>query len=254
MAGRSLPQASMARHNAERWKERLQREGMAFAELAISHELRQPLSIIMLIARNIETLATAGAADAETVRSKMAQIRRNVQRAQRLVRGLSAFANGAGERQPFATAEPIVAALEGIEPRLRTLQIACQIEPLPDAVVLGSPILFQQVFANLFDNALDAIESRAAADETAPRRITVSGSVARGRAVWRVADTGGGVAAEDLARIFDPLFTTKPYDKGMGMGLCLCRAIVEDMGGTIMATNDGHGLMLTVDLPLTGLS
>jgi signal transduction histidine kinase len=100
-------------------------------------------------------------------------------------------------------------------------------EQLPQ--VTGDRIQLQQVLLNLMTNAID---SMAAKDE--PRVLTVKSDVHAGGVKVSVADTGSGLGSQDIDRIFDPLFTTK--SDGMGMGLSICRSIIEAHDGRIWVT------------------
>jgi signal transduction histidine kinase len=100
-------------------------------------------------------------------------------------------------------------------------------EQLPH--VLGDRIQLQQVLLNLITNA---IESMAASDD--PRVLSVTSDVDAGSIQISVRDTGTGFGEDDIERIFDPLFTRKP--DGMGMGLAICRSIIEAHHGRIWAT------------------
>jgi signal transduction histidine kinase len=106
--------------------------------------------------------------------------------------------------------------------------------PLPE--VQGNRVQLQQVLVNLITNAIDAM-----ADTDEPRVLSVKSEVYEPDAVMiSVADTGAGIIAQDIDRIFKPLFTTK--SDGMGMGLSICRAIIEAHDGRLwVAPNTPHG-------------
>ena len=115
---------------------------------------------------------------------------------------------------------------------------------LPEIQCLPSEL--NQVFMNLLVNAAHAI--------TAERgTITISTGV-EGPNVWvEVADTGAGIAAENLQRTFDPFFTTKPVGKGTGLGLSISYGIVEQHGGRLLAGNHADGgAEFVVELPARG--
>jgi signal transduction histidine kinase len=104
--------------------------------------------------------------------------------------------------------------------------------------VVGDRIQLQQVLLNLITNAID---SMAAKDE--PRLLCVKSDIhAAGGIKVSVADTGTGISSLDIDRIFDPLFTTK--SEGMGMGLSICRSIIEAHKGRIwVAPNNPQGVV-----------
>jgi signal transduction histidine kinase len=115
-------------------------------------------------------------------------------------------------------------------------------EPLP--WVKGDHVQLQQVLVNLITNA---IESMAREDGT--RLLCVKSRVEdSGGVTVAVEDTGGGLERNDLDRVFDPLFTTKP--RGMGMGLSICRSIIEAHEGRLWATPSGsRGAVFQFTLP-----
>ena len=96
--------------------------------------------------------------------------------------------------------------------------------------VSGDRIQLQQVLLNLITNAIDSMAAKEGA-----RVLRVSSEVHdRGRIIISVADTGTGIGSQDLERIFNPLFTTK--SGGMGMGLSICRSIIEAHDGRLWAS------------------
>jgi CheY-like chemotaxis protein/two-component sensor histidine kinase len=113
--------------------------------------------------------------------------------------------------------------------------------------VLGNPTRLEQLFFNLIVNAAHALGETDAPD----RKIRVSLSQSRdGRVVAEVADNGCGMREEVLARAFEPFFTTKPLGVGAGLGLPICRRIVDDLGGAItIQSQPGVGTTVSVFFP-----
>src|SRR5262249_51711087 len=112
----------------------------------------------------------------------------------------------------------------------------------------ADPHQLQQVVVNLVTNAQQALR-----DVTAPRRLTLTTGVdaAQTRVTLEVADTGLGMAPDVQAHIFEPFFTTQPLGVGTGLGLSLCRGIIEDHGGTLQCTSQvGQGTTFRVELPV----
>jgi signal transduction histidine kinase len=109
-------------------------------------------------------------------------------------------------------------------------------------------VQLRQVIFNLITNAIDAMDT--VTDRARSLRVT-SELKASDDVVVRIADTGTGIAAENIDRIFDTFFTTKSH--GMGMGLAICRSIIESHGGTLSASpGDPHGAVFQIILPLAG--
>ena len=141
------------------------------------------------------------------------------------------FKNDDRTRAPVDINELILHALALERGDLKKHRILVQAEPnkqLPE--VLGNEVQLQQVLLNLITNAIDAM---AVKDE--PRVLLVRSEAHEGTEVMvSVADTGPGINPQDIDRIFNPLFTTK--SDGMGMGLSICRAIVEAHHGRLWVT------------------
>jgi signal transduction histidine kinase len=109
--------------------------------------------------------------------------------------------------------------------------------------VLGIEHQLQQVFLNLFLNARDAM----------PRGgwLSVTTRIDGDRVIAEIADTGSGIPAEQLARIYDPFFTTKAIGRGTGLGLSISYGIVREHDGTINCDSAvGQGTRFTLVLPL----
>jgi signal transduction histidine kinase len=111
--------------------------------------------------------------------------------------------------------------------------------------IKGDPVQVQQVILNLIINAMDAISDA----DMKKREVSVSTVRAGNQAEIRIADSGPGIAAGDLANVFNPFFSTKP--EGMGMGLAIAKTIVEAHHGTMAAeTLPAGGALFTVRLPI----
>jgi len=99
------------------------------------------------------------------------------------------------------------------------------------------------VLLNLFLNARDAMPSGG--------WLTIVTREDRGVAIVEIADTGSGIPAEQLSRIYDPFFTTKEIGKGTGLGLSITYGIVQEHGGTITCDSQvGQGTRFSIHLPL----
>jgi two-component system sensor kinase FixL len=111
--------------------------------------------------------------------------------------------------------------------------------------MLGDPVQIQQVVLKLLMNAFDALDGRPAAD----RRVQLTTRAQKGVAVIDVTDTGAGLTDDELARLFEPFYTTTP--SGLGLGLAICRTIVDAHGGMITAArNHGAGMTFSATFPL----
>jgi len=114
-------------------------------------------------------------------------------------------------------------------------------ENLPSLRVSTSEL--QQVFFNLLNNAIDAMDRDGGT-------LTISSHRSENNLVIKVSDTGKGIPEANLDRIFDPFFTTKPVGKGTGLGLSICYGIMEKMGGKVEVESAvGSGTTFTITIP-----
>jgi signal transduction histidine kinase/CRP-like cAMP-binding protein len=105
-----------------------------------------------------------------------------------------------------------------------------------------------QVFMNLLSNAMDAIEAKGGEGEVHVTTSVIEGEGGEPRVAVAIRDTGGGIPAEKLSRIFDPFYTTKPVGLGTGLGLSVSHGIVAKHGGEIRVESvPGQGSTFTVD-------
>jgi len=116
--------------------------------------------------------------------------------------------------------------------------------------VMGDPNQLEQVFLNLISNARDAIDDAAGRKKELTIRSSISEDGGAPSVVVSVKDTGTGIPPENLSKIFEPFFSTKPVGKGTGLGLSLCFGIVEAHGGKIdIKSKVGEGTEISVILP-----
>ena len=219
---------------------------------AIAHEVRQPLSAIVTSADAALRFLDRSAPALDRAKESLRRIAADGHRADQVIEGVRAtFKNSVREKVPLDVNELIREALALEQDALRKHKIVVQTAPtiqLP--VVHGDRVQLQQVLLNLITNAIHAM---AAKDE--PRVLTVTSEAHQeGGVLVSVADTGPGVDPRDVHRIFNPSFTTKP--DGMGMGLAICRSIIEAHDGRLwMTPNTPQGAVfrftLNVDFTLS---
>ena len=197
----------------------------------IAHEIRQPLTSMTTSADAGFRFLDRSTPNLHKAREAFKQISADGHRAGALVRSTRAiFRNDQGTRAVLDLNELVRDALALERFNLQKHQIRVEVESngqLPQ--VLGDRVQLQQVLVNLILNAIDAM-----ATEDGPRTLCVKSQPHDGGVLVSVADTGKGIKSEDMGRIFNPLFTTK--SDGMGLGLSICRAIVEGHDGRLWAT------------------
>ncbi|MCW5697529.1 MAG: PAS domain S-box protein [Bauldia sp.] len=197
---------------------------------ALAHELNQPLSAIANYLRGSRRLIDRGDADPGVLGGALDKAADQALRAGDIIHRLRDFvAKGEGEplveRVGKLVEEATALALVGAKELGVSVRYA--LDPEAD-FVLADRVQIQQVLVNLIRNAVDAMEG------TQRRVITIASAPAEGGFVEiSVRDTGIGIPSEVAERLFQPFFTTKP--SGMGVGLSICRTIVEAHGGRIAA-------------------
>jgi signal transduction histidine kinase len=214
---------------------------------SIAHEVKQPLTAII-------SSAEAGLKWLDRVEPNLDDIRKALQRvvaaghrADAVIENIRAhFKTGARNWTSLDIDDVIQEALAVLRDRLQTHRVAVQADlevRLPR--IRGERVQLQQVLVNLIANAID---SMAATD--GKRVLSIKSAVHQsGCVVVSVEDTGQGLEHGAVDRIFNPMFTTKPY--GMGLGLSICRSIVEAHEGQVWVTADkGRGAIFHFTVPV----
>jgi two-component system NtrC family sensor kinase len=225
----------------------LQREKLAAVGQLVSgvaHELNNPLAGIMAFAQLLEI--APGIPDEQ--RDAVQTIFREARRAAKIVSNLLLFAR---ERAPERTSTDLNTVLRDTLELRRYVLYTQQVEVVLDLdealpTVRADPFQLQQVLLNLLTNAEHALKSAAG-----PKRITLQTRRVGGRIIARVSDTGHGIPAEQIDRIFNPFFTTKDVGEGTGLGLSISDGIIRQHGGEITVHSVvGRGTTFTIRLPI----
>ena len=220
---------------------------------SIAHEIKQPIAANAMSAQAGLRWLSAQPPDWEEARRAFDRIVKDAKRASEVANWICGLVkNAPPSKRPLQIGEAIgeVIALTRAEAEKNSVSLRTQLaDNLPP--VEGDRIQFQQVTLNLVVNAIEAMS---AVDE-GTRELTISsGKDDSGDVLISVCDSGPGVAAEDVERVFEPFYTTKAA--GMGMGLSICRSIVEAHGGRLWVTANvprGAAFRFTVPaLALTG--
>jgi two-component system sensor kinase FixL len=213
---------------------------------ALAHELNQPLSAIANYMKGSRRLLEHNSEqNAALLRDAMDKAADQALRAGQIIRRLRDFvARGESDRRVEDVKKLIeeASALALVGAKDRGIRVQFQFDPNVD-FVLADKVQIQQVLLNLMRNAIEAME------ETEKRELLISTASAQANLVEiGVADTGGGIAPEIHAQLFQPFVTSK--SQGMGVGLSISRTIVEAHGGAIEARpNPGGGTVFYFTLP-----
>jgi len=212
-----------------------------------AHELNQPLTSILCNAEAAQEYLKADPPDLDEVRSILREIADDDRRAGEVMRRLRILFDNPDMRQrPVDINETVRDTLVLAHDDLEKQKVRVETELGPNLpLVSGNQVQLQQVLLNLLSNACDAMANLSPSD----RRLTVCTEVDNGCGVKiSVADFGCGISQEQMQRIFQPFFTTK--ERGMGLGLAVCRSIVSAHGGKLWAVNEPqHGTRFNILLP-----
>jgi len=216
---------------------------------SLAHELNQPLGAILRNAEAGEQFLQEPSPDLDELRAILADIRKDDQRAGAVIdrmRGLMKQRKAERRRVDLCLLAGDVVTLVRPAVERRQVRLAVEIAPaLPP--VHGDPVQLQQVLINLLLNAMDALGDNPPARRRAALRVRpVSATVE-----VAVSDTGHGIAADQLLRVFEPFYSSKP--KGLGVGLAISRDIIVAHGGRLWAEcNEDGGATFTISLPAAG--
>lgn len=206
---------------------------MAGYAASLAHEISQPLATILTHADAALRWIDRPHPDLGEAVSGLEQIRASARRAAGIVASLRALARQAPPALVPVRIEDVVAdALQLVagEADARRIAIVDRLAAARGAVLVD-PVQIRQVLINLVTNAIHAIGERASPDG----RVTIETSPLDGAIRIAVSDNGCGMEADVLARIFEPFFTTKSC--GMGVGLAICRSIIEAHGARLEASS-----------------
>ena len=221
-------------------REKLSSIGLLAA--GVAHEVNTPLTGVS----SYTQLLLGMLAETDPKHALLQKIRNQAERATNIVNNLLNFSRtgSATEFGPVDINEVLDDTLQLLEPQLRRNQIEiARVYDSDSPQVFGNGGKLQQVFTNLLLNARDAIPDGG--------RITISTAAIDSESVLvEIADTGIGIASENVAKIYDPFYTTKGVGRGTGLGLAVSYGIVQEHSGHISVdSTPGRGTTFRISLP-----
>lgn len=206
---------------------------------SVAHELNQPLTAISNYCTGMISRLKSGAMTQDDLLGALDKTARQAQRAGHVVQHIRSFVKRSEPRRQWSEVMPMieqVVELAEIDLRRRQVRLSHYVAPRLPALHVD-PILIEQVLINLIKNGAESIDvaQRATGNRQVDLRVTQREVEEQPVVQFSVTDTGRGLSPEALARLYEAFFSTK--SDGMGIGLNLCRSIVESHQGRIQAEN-----------------
>lgn len=215
----------------------------------IIHEINNPLNFA---ATGLYVLKSQGQRMATEEPKEFDEVLRDVedglQRVKNIVSDLRSFTHpDAQQQEAVRLSEVITSSLRLLSNEWKEKVQIDQAVPA-DLVCRANKNKLTQVFVNLIQNSLDALKNKPVGPE--PPIIRISGHHEDGKVLISVRDNGEGIEPQNLAKVFDPFFTTRDVGQGMGMGLSICYRIIQELQGNIsVASERGKYCEFTIELP-----
>jgi two-component system, LuxR family, sensor kinase FixL len=217
---------------------------------SIAHELNLPLSAILTNAQTAQRILASGGTDLSEVREILKEIVSEDRRASDAIRRLRLWLTKREVQQHSLRINKVVRdVLKLIRNDLVNQKVEVETKLASNLpAVIGDPVQLQQILLNLVVNACDAMASCPTSD----RRLVIRTEIENGdhEITVSITDQGCGIPEKDMEQVFEPFFTTK--EKGMGLGLSVCRTIIAAHRGTLWAINNAdRGATFCFRLPAT---
>jgi len=255
LAGAFAWQAWRRQNTERRRAEELLRLGQVarlntLGELAagVAHELNQPLTAVLANTQAAQRLLADDPPELPLAHTAMAQAAQQARRAAEVVGRLRRVVerpDSHGATAPTPLEQAARSALHLLEPEFKRRQTSVALDAETPPTVLADPVALEQIVHNLLMNALQALETQ----PTERRQIRLRLGREGREGLLQVSDSGPGIPADVLPRLFQPFFSTR--EGGLGLGLSLCETLAVGMGGSLSAHNaPSGGAEFTLRLPL----
>lgn len=206
----------------------------------VAHELRNPLAAIQIASYNIRRKAQGGLLD-----KHLLTIDNKVNESEQIISNLLFYSRLKAPRYELVNIHKIISeCIELVKKRFakEKSSLHAEIASIKKVSIEADPVQIKEVFFNVLNNAYEC-------QAKGSKRVEMQAREDGGNIVFTIKDNGEGIDKNDLERIFDPFFTTKA--KGTGLGLTVCRQIINFHGGSIgVESEKGNGAVVTISLPL----
>ena len=222
----------------------------------MAHEINQPLNVIQVCSDLLSKIVQRGLSfSREEIETLAEDIRRNVQRASRVIQHVRDFARQSEVvRQKVNINKPIQDVFKVLGHQLAVHEVDLTLDLCDELPwVLADHNRLEQVFINLVTNAMDAMDEKQNHPQwwDGEKRLAIRTFVEADHVAVTVTDTGVGMTEEVKAKLFDPFFTTKKVGKGTGLGVSISYGIIKDYEGTIdIVSEPGKGTTFELRFPI----
>ena len=200
---------------------------------SIAHELNQPLAALRTLSGNTVRFLERG--DLKVAADNLSTINNLVDRMGRITANLRSFARRGDDQGQASLSKAVDAALQLLASRMD----ACAVElhrDISDTNLKIDQTRLEQILTNLIGNALDAMQ-----DQAITPQLWLEGEVIDDKYRLRVRDNGPGIDPETRKHLFEPFYTTKPGEQGLGLGLTLSASLAAATGGSLSVEFPAHG-------------
>lgn len=210
----------------------------------IAHQWRQPLNTLGLYTQRLGFFYGSPSFTKEFLDASVAKSNEIIQYMSRTIDDFRNFFSTEQDKSDFTADEAVKKVLSLVEANFKEHRIHVEIVNKKEATIHGFPNEYAQVLLNILINAKDALTERAI--ESPCLKITLDGK--NGKSLVTVSDNAGGIPDDIINKIFDPYFSTKGPQQGTGVGLFMCKNIIENkMSGKISVRNSDEGAEFRIE-------
>ncbi|WP_246545396.1 hybrid sensor histidine kinase/response regulator [Pelotalea chapellei] len=211
----------------------------------IAHQWRQPLNTLGLLAQELNMTRQMGDLNKDFVDANVKKTLEIIHQMSKTIDDFRNFFKPDKEKTDFKVFDAINKAVSMLEGSFKAAQIRTEIQQTGDRVISGYPGDLIQALLIILNNAKDALINR----KTDNPVISISLFTESNRTVVSITDNAGGIPKEIINRIFDPYFTTKGPEQGTGIGLFMCKTIIEkNMNGMLSVRNVKDGAQFRIEV------
>lgn len=212
----------------------------------IAHEINNPLAIISGKLTLLDMSLENSDVDRQAFRKSLSEVIETTDRISEIIRNLKTFSRDSttDNFEVYSLADIVAETLSlcAEKFRLKDIEIRCQVDS--ELQLKCQKVQISQVLMNLLNNAFDAVL------DGERRWVDIQGSQLEGNVRLTLTDSGNGIAAEAVDRIFDPFYTTKGVGKGTGLGLSISAGILSDHGGRLYYNRCAPHTQFVLEVPL----